>query len=41
MQELIESGLLVVVTVLAVVLLFIGQKKSSGMTKARPHRGII
>ena len=33
MQELIESGLLVVVTVLAVVLLFIGQKKSSGMTK--------
>ena len=33
MQELIESGLLIVVTVLSVVLLFIGQKKSSGMTK--------
>lgn len=33
MQELIESGLLVVVTILSVVLLIIGQKKSSGMTK--------
>lgn len=33
MQELIESGLLVVVTILSVVLLFIGQKKSNGMTK--------
>ncbi len=33
MQELIESGLLVVVTILSVVLLLIGQKKSSGMTK--------
>ena len=33
MQERIESGLLVVVTILSVVLLIIGQKKSSGMTK--------
>ena len=33
MQELLESGLLVVVTVLAVVLLLMGQKKSSGMTR--------
>ncbi len=33
MQEWIESGLLLVVTILSVVLLFIGQKKSSGMTK--------
>lgn len=33
MQELIESGLLVVVTILSVVLLLIGQKKSSGMSK--------
>lgn len=33
MQELIESGLLVVVTILSVVLLLMGQKKSSGMTK--------
>ena len=33
MQELLESGLLVVVTVLSVVLLLMGQKKSSGMTR--------
>ena len=33
MQELLESGLLVVVTILSVVLLLMGQKKSSGMTK--------
>ncbi len=33
MQELIESGLLVVVTILSVVLLLMGQKKSSGMTR--------
>ena len=33
MQELMESGLLVVVTVLSVVLLLMGQKKSSGLTK--------
>ena len=33
MHELIESGLLVVVTVLSVVLLLMGQKKSSGMTR--------
>ena len=32
MQELLESGLLVVVTILSVVLLLMGQKKSSGMT---------
>ena len=33
MQELLESGLLVVVTILSVVLLLMGQKKSSGMTR--------
>ena len=33
MQERIESGLLGVVTILSVVLLIIGQKKSSGMTR--------
>lgn len=33
MQELIESGLLVVVTILSMGLLLVGQKKSSGMTK--------
>ena len=33
MHELIESGLLIVVTILSVVLLLIGQKKGSGMTK--------
>ena len=33
MQELIESGLLAVVTILSVVLLLMGQKKSSGMTR--------
>lgn len=33
MQELIEGGLLVVVTVLSVVLLVMGQRKNSGMTK--------
>ena len=33
MQELLESGLLVVVTIVSVVLLLMGQKKSSGMTR--------
>ena len=33
MQEWIESGLLIVVTILSVVLLLIGRRKSSGMTK--------
>ena len=33
MQELIESGLLVVVTILSVVLILMGRKKSSGMTR--------
>lgn len=33
MQELIESGLLAVVTVLSIILLLIGQRKNSGMTK--------
>ena len=33
MQKLIESGLLVAVTILSVVLLLTGQKKSNGMTK--------
>ena len=33
MQGLIESGLLVVVTILSMGLLLVGQKKSSGMTK--------
>ena len=33
MQELLESGLLGVVTILSVVLLLMGQKKSSGMTR--------
>ena len=33
MQELIESGLLTVVAILSAVLLLIGRKKSSGMTK--------
>ena len=33
MQEIIETGLLTVVAVLAVVLLGMGQKDSSGMTK--------
>ena len=33
MQELLESNLLVVVTILSVVLLLMGQKKSSGMTR--------
>ena len=33
MQKLLESGLLVVVTILSVVLLLMGQKKSSGMTR--------
>lgn len=33
MQEIIETGLLAVVAVLAVVLIFIGQKSNSGMTK--------
>lgn len=33
MQELLESGLLVVVTILSVILLLMGQKKSSGMTR--------
>ena len=33
MQELLESGLLVVVTILSVVLLLMGQKKSSGITR--------
>ena len=33
MQEMIESGLLVVVTILSIILLCIGQGKNSGMTK--------
>ena len=33
MQEMIESGLLIVVAVLSVILLLIGQRPSSGMTK--------
>lgn len=33
MQELIENGLLIVVTILSVILLFIGYKKDSSMTK--------
>ena len=33
MQELLESGLLVVVTILSVVLLLMGQKNSSAMTR--------
>ena len=33
MQEWIESGLLIVVTILSVVLLFRGRKKENGMTK--------
>lgn len=33
MQEFIESGLLTVVSILSVILLFIGQKKNSGMSK--------
>ena len=33
MQEWIESGLLIVVTILSVILLLIGRRKSSGMTK--------
>ena len=33
MQEFIESGLLTVVLILSVILLFIGQKKNSGMSK--------
>ena len=33
MQELIESGLLVVVIILSVILLTIGQKKRHGITK--------
>ncbi len=33
MQEMIESGLLIVVAVLSVILLLIGQRASSGMTK--------
>lgn len=33
MQEWIECGLLIVVTILSVVLLLIGRRKSSGMTK--------
>ena len=33
MQEMIESGLLIVVAVLSVILLLIGQRANSGMTK--------
>ena len=33
MQEMIESGLLIVVAVLSIILLLIGQRSSSGMTK--------
>ena len=33
MQEMIESGLLIVVAVLSIILLLIGQRPSSGMTK--------
>ena len=33
MQEMIESGLLIVVAVLSVILLLIGQRPSSGMTR--------
>ena len=33
MQEMIESGFLVVVTILSIILLCIGQGKNSGMTK--------